>query len=88
MRLAAACLVANEGAPVQIRLGALTTVPNNGSLQTLLTLFPKETLSNSLLTLLVSNAFVTCTVGNQDVDQPGVVAWSGSTRTQVQILPS
>ena len=44
-----ASLVANENVPVQVRLGALTTVPHDDSLQTLLTLFAKETLSNSLL---------------------------------------
>ena len=43
-----ASLVANEDVPVQVRLGALTTVPHDDSLQTLLTFFPKETLSNSL----------------------------------------
>ena len=42
-----AFLVANENVPVQVRLGALTTVPHDDSLQTLLTFFPKETLSNS-----------------------------------------
>ena len=49
MMLAAACRLAMAEVPVQIRLGALTTVPDDGSLQTLLTLFPQETLSISPL---------------------------------------
>ena len=63
-------------AGVQIPLDALTTVPDGWSLQTLLTLFHKETSSNSPLKLLVSLALATSAAVNlgvwESLDNPPV----------------
>src|SRR5438105_822626 len=88
---AAAHCVANAEMPVQIRLGALTTVPNGRSLQT--SLNGRATVSRTVRAgstpVVYSDASATCTVVIRAVREPGfhLPVWGTGTRRFKSDLP-